>query len=64
MVGEAVHEVPVEACTSAPAPLGDSGRTVQVLRYLPHATVGADNQIVNVSAQAINPAVEIAIAGD
>lgn len=62
-IAGATYEVPVETCTAAPAPIGETGRTVRVLRYLPHATVGEGNQLVNVSPQPVNPTVEIELAG-
>lgn len=57
------HEFAVEDCTESPAALSGSGLSVRVLRYLPHATVGADRQVVSASNQPINPAVEIEISG-
>jgi len=54
---------PLESCTEEPVPLGDTGRTIQVLRYIPHAVVGNDRQVRSASTQPINPAIEVAIAG-
>jgi len=41
--------------------LGDAGYTVRVLRYLPHAQVGANSELVNVSDQPMNPAIEVEV---
>ena len=48
------------ACTAA-QPLGDTGYTVRVLRYLPHAQVGANSELNNASDQPINPAIEVEV---
>ncbi len=42
-------------------PIGETPLTFRVIRYLPHATVGADNKLVNASPQPINPAIEVEI---
>ncbi len=60
---EAMYEVPVEECLEEAVPLGDTGLSVRVLRYFSHATVGADNQIVNASLRPVNPAVEVELSG-
>jgi len=57
------YNLAVEACMAAPAPIGDTGRTVHVLQYLPHATVGEGNQLVNVSPEPVNPTLELEISG-
>ena len=46
-------------CLEKPLSLGNTGYTVQVLRYLPHANVGPDNRLRNVSDQPVNPAIEL-----
>jgi len=51
--------VPLERCMDQPAAAGDTGCAVRVLRYLPHAKVGPDHQIVNASQQPINPYIEV-----
>ena len=53
----------VEQGLEAAVPLGETGYTAHVLRYLPHATVGADNQIVKASDRPVNPYIEVGIAG-
>ncbi len=50
-------------CFDEPTPLGESGYSIRVLRYLPHATVGADNKLVNSSNQPVNPAIEVELIG-
>jgi hypothetical protein len=61
--GEATLEIPVERCADEPVPLGDSGYTIRVLRYLPHAIVGTNNRLSNASDRPINPAIEVEITG-
>jgi hypothetical protein len=56
-------EIPLEQCQDGPAPVGDTGYTVHVLRYLPHATVLPDKGLVSASDQPVNPAIEVEIAG-
>ena len=56
-----VYTFDLSACTAAAQPLGDTGYTVQVLRYLPHAQVGADARLVNASDEPINPAIEVEV---
>ena len=43
-------------------PLGDTGHTAKVLRYLPHAVVGSDG-LMSRSEQPVNPAIEIEFTG-
>ena len=57
------YEVPVEDCSDAEAPLGDTGLAVRVLRYLPHAMVGANGQITSASTRPQNPFIEVEIRG-
>ncbi|MCG3136784.1 MAG: Cytochrome c biogenesis protein Ccs1 [Phycisphaerae bacterium] len=54
----------VEQLQSKPAELGSSGYQVRLLRYLPHATVGAGNQLQNIDDQPTNPAVEVEVFND
>ena len=56
-------EIPMEQCRGKPALVGETGYTVQVLRYLPHATVGSDNRLTNASNRPVNPAIEVEVAG-
>ncbi|MCP4250821.1 MAG: cytochrome c biogenesis protein CcsA [bacterium] len=55
--------MPIEQCSDRAVPLGDTGYTVQVLRYLPHATVGPNNKVVTASNRPENPAVEVEFTG-
>ena len=59
----AVFEVPLEECLGKVVPLGDTGHSVRVLRYLPHALVGANNRLTNASDRPVNPAIEVEIVG-
>ncbi len=56
-------ERPVEECLTLPIAIGDTGLSFRVLRFMPHATVGANNQITNTSDKPLNPAIEVEIAG-
>jgi hypothetical protein len=56
-------EIPLEQCQGKAAAVGETGYTVQVLRYLPHATVGPDNRLTNASDQPLNPAIEVEVVG-
>ncbi len=61
--GAEVYEFPLERCLGQAVPLGDTGFTVRVIRYLPHAVVGPDRTLVNASDEPVNPAIEAEIAG-
>jgi len=56
-------EVPVEQCLDQAFRLGASDYTVRVLRYLPHAVVSDNREIINASDRPLNPAVEVEISG-
>ncbi|MFH0981543.1 MAG: cytochrome c biogenesis protein ResB [Planctomycetota bacterium] len=58
-----IFEVPLDRGLKEAVPLGDTGTTARVLRYLPHAIVGDNKQLVNASDRPENPAVEVEIAG-
>jgi len=58
-----VVDRPVDECMGLPIAIGDTGLSFRVLRYLPHATVGSNNKIKNVSDEPINPAIEVEIDG-
>lgn len=60
---DATFDIPVEECEDEVAALGDTGYSIRVLRYLPHAIVGANNRLENVSERPVNPAIEVEIAG-
>ena len=57
------YELPLSRCREEPVPVGETGYTARVLRYLPHASVGPDNKLVNVSDRPMNPAIEVELAG-
>ncbi len=57
------YSFPLPDCLSKSVPLGESGFTMKVLRYFPHATVGGDSKVVNSSPQPTNPAIEVEIVG-
>lgn len=57
------QELDLEDCLEHAVSVGDTGFTFRVLRYLPHATVGEDNRLTNLSAKPLNPAIEAELAG-
>ncbi|MHC4941642.1 MAG: cytochrome c biogenesis protein ResB [Planctomycetota bacterium] len=61
--GGSIFEIPVEECMNEAAPVGDTGYTLRVLRYLPHAIVEDNRTITNASQQPVNPAIEAVIDG-
>lgn len=60
-LGDQQYEFSTDECKDTPQPIGDTGLTLKLLRYLPHATVGADGTLVNSSPRPINPAIEVEI---
>jgi len=56
-------EYPVESCTDQAVQIGQTGYSLRVLEYFPHATVGPGGEIKNASNQAMNPAVRVEITG-
>lgn len=60
---DATFEFPLEKGLDEAVPLGETGYRARVLRYLPHATVGADKQVVNTSNRPVNPYIEVEIVG-
>ena len=58
------YQIPVEECQEEPASLGQSGYSIRVLRYMPHAQVGPDRKIFNASSHPSNPAIEVEISGN
>ena len=61
--GGSLFEVPLSECRAQPVRLGDTGYTVRLLRYFPHAVIGADNRMTNASDRPVNPVVEVELAG-
>jgi len=57
------YKMAVEECMKKAAPLGATGLTVRVLRYLPHAVVGPGNKITSASNRPVNPFIEVEIVG-
>jgi hypothetical protein len=53
------HEVDIEKCQDTAVLVEGANLSVRVLRYLPHATVGTDNEVSNASPQPVNPAIEV-----
>ncbi len=56
-------EIPLEDCTDEAVPLGETGTSVRLIRYLPHAMVGADRKLTSASDKPVNPAIEVVLTG-
>jgi len=56
------HEFSLEQCLAGPVAVGETGYSVRVLRYLPHALV-ENKQLISASDQPVNPAIEAEITG-
>lgn len=61
---DSTFDVPVEACTGEAVALGNTGYTVRVLQYLPHAVVGPGGQVGSASDRPENPAVQYEVLGE
>lgn len=61
-VGGAMYEFPLEAAMAQAVPIGETGYTLRVLRYLPHALISEDRRMVNASNEPVNPTVEVELA--
>ena len=57
------YDFSYEECLDDPVPLGETGCTLKVLRYLPHAIVGGDKKLISKSDNPVNPAIEAEITG-
>jgi hypothetical protein len=61
--GESDHVISLTECLDKDYAVGDTGHSFRVLRYLPHATVGPENKLGNLSDRPENPAIEAQITG-
>ena len=57
------YEFSVEECQGQAVPVGETGYTLKVLRYMPHALVGRDNKLENASDLPVNPTIEVQLVG-
>ena len=62
VLGGATYEFPLQDCIRKVVPIGDTGRTLTVLRYLPHATV-MEGKLTSMSNEPKNPAIEVELTG-
>ena len=62
-VGEKKFEFPLEQCRDKVVAVGETGFSIKLLRYLPHAVVVSDRQIQSASDQPVNPAIEVEVTG-
>jgi ABC-type transport system involved in cytochrome c biogenesis permease subunit len=58
-----IETYPISESLGKTVPFANTPYSVNILRYLPHATVTADNQLANVSDEPVNPAIEVQITG-
>ncbi|HUU85678.1 MAG TPA: cytochrome c biogenesis protein ResB [Phycisphaerae bacterium] len=56
------YKFPAEDGLEKAVPLGETGYTARVLRYLPHAKV-EDKELINASDRPVNPAIEVEFQG-
>ncbi len=56
-------EFSVEECQKQAVAVGETGYTLKVLRYMPHAVVGRDNKLDNASDRPVNPTIEVEMVG-
>ena len=61
-VGDEVYLIPLDACRRQPVPVADTGYTVQVMSYMPRASVGEGNRLQNDPARPVNPAAQIEVS--
>lgn len=57
------QEIPLSAALREAVPAGETGYTVRVLRYLPHAEVADDGTVHSVSDLPANPVIEAELIG-
>ncbi|RJP33196.1 MAG: hypothetical protein C4547_12815 [Phycisphaerales bacterium] len=58
-----IYEIALDACLAGAAAVGETGLSVRVHQYLPHAVVGPDNKVISASEQPVNPAIEVEVTG-
>ncbi len=58
-----VYAYPVEQCLDRQVAVGETGYSIRVARYLPHAVVGPDKAITSASSQPVNPYIEVELTG-
>ena len=56
-------QIPLSEAIDHAVSIGETGFTLRVLRYLPHATVGSDNKLTSLSDKPVNPAIEAEVVG-
>ncbi len=56
-------EYPVKECMDAPKTIGQSGYSVRVLGYFPHAVVGQGGTVQSASDKPVNPAIRVEVTG-
>lgn len=57
------YELPLEDCLAATQPVDQTGLSLRVLRYLPHAVVAGRGKLDNASNEPMNPAIEVELTG-
>lgn len=56
-------EYPVKECMDSPKTIGQSGYSVRVLEYFPHAVVGQGGVVQSASDRPVNPAIRVEVTG-
>lgn len=55
------YPIALEQCLEQSSPIGQTGYSIKVTRYLPHAVRGMDKTMVSASSQPVNPYIEAEI---
>lgn len=57
-------EYPLDQALSGPLQIGDTGLSLRVLRYLPHAQVSDGKKLISASDRPVNPAIEFEVVSE
>jgi hypothetical protein len=57
------YSFPVEQCMNQAVAIGETGYSIRVTRYLPHAVVSQEKTVVSASSQPVNPYIEAELTG-
>jgi hypothetical protein len=62
VVGGTTFDFPLADCLNQPVPIGQTGYSLRVLRYMAHAVVAARGQIIDDPTRPSNPVIEVEIS--
>ncbi|MCO6435692.1 MAG: cytochrome c biogenesis protein ResB [Phycisphaerae bacterium] len=62
-LGDVSYDIALAEALTGKVSVGETPYSVQVLRYLPHANVGPNNTLINVSDRPENPAIILELTG-